>query len=140
MKNAADLASTHNRRARALGAAGRLSGAALVWRWFVWGGGCYVCRGAAVELDHVKPLAVGGPNVPANIRPICRACHRRKTRAGGAAWRHFAGLPFNRDHADRAEAERDALRARRVVVEEPDAAEVRRRAVAGLAVPYRRQG
>jgi hypothetical protein len=32
--------------------------------------------------DHVKPLARGGSNWPANLRPACKSCNSRK----GARW------------------------------------------------------
>lgn len=50
-------------------------------------GGCWVCDGAAEQIDHVKPLAVGGPHILANLRPICALCNQRK----GARW------PFARE-------------------------------------------
>lgn len=40
--------------------------------------GCWVCGGDADSVDHVKPLARGGPHVLANLRPICRPCNGRK--------------------------------------------------------------
>jgi 5-methylcytosine-specific restriction endonuclease McrA len=44
--------------------------------------GCWVCGGDASEIDHVKPLAAGGPHCLANLRPICSSCNLRK----GARW------------------------------------------------------
>lgn len=112
----------------------------IAGRWQVWGGRCYVCRRPAVEIDHVKPLAVGGPNLPANIRPICLLCHRRKTRGGAAYWREYvAGLSCSTADVDRAEAAAVVVRARRAVLVRPVDPEVIRRAAAGLAVPYRRR-
>ena len=40
--------------------------------------GCWICGGSADEVDHVKPLAKGGPNMLANMRPICSRCNRLK--------------------------------------------------------------
>lgn len=134
-------AGAHNRRARAAGAAGRLVERDITGRWHVWGGCCYVCRRPAVELDHVKPLAVGGANLPANIRPICLPCHRRKTRGGAAYWREYvAGLPCSTADVDRADAAAAAVRERRAALVQPvGGPDVMRRAAAALAVPYRRR-
>lgn len=40
-----------------------------------------MCGDAATQTDHVKPLARGGLNVPANLRPICGPCNRAKSDA-----------------------------------------------------------
>lgn len=32
------------------------------------------------DLDHTIPLALGGEDVESNLRPLCRPCHRAKTR------------------------------------------------------------
>ena len=37
------------------------------------------CGARAVELDHITPLSAGGTHDPANLQPLCRSCHRRKT-------------------------------------------------------------
>jgi hypothetical protein len=48
-----------------------------------YGGLCWICRSAPYEaLDHVKPLARGGSNWPANLRPACQSCNSQK----GAKW------------------------------------------------------
>lgn len=44
--------------------------------------GCWMCGAEATEIDHVKPLAVGGPHCLANLRPACTPCNRSK----GAKW------------------------------------------------------
>jgi 5-methylcytosine-specific restriction protein A len=36
---------------------------------------------AAVEIDHEVPLAKGGTDDPANLRPLCADCHQDATRA-----------------------------------------------------------
>lgn len=46
---------------------------------------CDMCRvqfedGARVELDHIHQLAMGGPDVADNLRPLCEPCHKIKTR------------------------------------------------------------
>jgi 5-methylcytosine-specific restriction endonuclease McrA len=43
-----------------------------------WGALCWVCRAPYEAIDHVKPLAKGGPHMLANLRPICTACNSRK--------------------------------------------------------------
>jgi 5-methylcytosine-specific restriction protein A len=46
---------------------------------------CVVCEQAGVtqlaqELDHRVPLSQGGARLdPANLQPLCRVCHARKT-------------------------------------------------------------
>lgn len=54
-----------------------------------YGGLCAYCRGPFQVLDHAIPLARGGTNHPANIRPACRRCNLRKhakTPAEFLAW------------------------------------------------------
>lgn len=44
-----------------------------------YGGLCWICEEAPYEhLDHVKPLAAGGPHILANLRPACAACNGAK--------------------------------------------------------------
>lgn len=45
---------------------------------------CYICRIPVEHMDHVKPLKAGGLHLPANIRPICKACNSKKH----AKWIH----------------------------------------------------
>ena len=40
--------------------------------------GCWVCGGQKEHVDHVKPLAKGGPHCLSNLRPICRSCNSKK--------------------------------------------------------------
>lgn len=44
------------------------------------GGRCARCGAPASEVDHVVPLARGGGNEVANMRPLCAPCHRAATR------------------------------------------------------------
>jgi len=43
-----------------------------------YGGRCWMCGAPWEQIDHVKPLRVGGPNWPANLRPACGPCNGRK--------------------------------------------------------------
>jgi 5-methylcytosine-specific restriction endonuclease McrA len=44
-----------------------------------YGGRCWMCGSPEADtLDHVIPLARGGTNWPANLRPACRSCNSRK--------------------------------------------------------------
>ncbi|MFI1519136.1 HNH endonuclease [Kitasatospora cineracea] len=36
---------------------------------------------SAVDVDHIKPLALGGEDTDENVQPLCRPCHKAKTRA-----------------------------------------------------------
>jgi 5-methylcytosine-specific restriction protein A len=36
---------------------------------------------AADEVDHVVPLAIGGPDTDDNLQALCIDCHRRKSAA-----------------------------------------------------------
>ncbi|WP_308377906.1 HNH endonuclease signature motif containing protein [Streptomyces sp. ISL-98] len=42
---------------------------------------------SGIDVDHVLPLALGGEDTDDNVQPLCRPCHRLKTRedfgAGG---------------------------------------------------------
>ena len=40
---------------------------------------CWLCGAPWEEIDHVKPISKGGSNWPANLRPACRPCNRRKS-------------------------------------------------------------
>lgn len=45
---------------------------------------------SAVDVDHILPLAKGGEDVPDNVQPLCRPCHKSKTRDDFA----FTNPPF----------------------------------------------
>ena len=51
--------------------------------WTRFDGLCQMCRQPTDErgfdLDHAIPLALGGEDEEANLRPLCRPCHRLKT-------------------------------------------------------------
>lgn len=46
--------------------------------------GCNGCGGAfapsRVEVDHIRPIALGGEDVAGNIQILCISCHQTKTR------------------------------------------------------------
>lgn len=44
--------------------------------------GCWMCGGAADQVDHVKPLVAGGWHILANLRPACGSCNASK----GGRW------------------------------------------------------
>jgi len=66
------------RRACKVNAEGECSGQQYIWRGEVYGNRCYICGAPAEAMDHVIPLAKGGSNWPANLRPICRRCNSVK--------------------------------------------------------------
>lgn len=43
-----------------------------------WGGKCWMCGAPYEQIDHVKPVAKGGPHMLANLRPACRPCNQEK--------------------------------------------------------------
>jgi 5-methylcytosine-specific restriction protein A len=51
--------------------------------WEAFGRTCQMCRQPTDErgfdLDHHIPLEIGGDDEEANLRPLCRPCHRLKT-------------------------------------------------------------
>ena len=75
------LARLH-RHARKYNVPGSITIEQLFARWEFYGGRCYICGKLAEAVDHVIPLSVGGPNWPANLRPICAYCNSVK----GATW------------------------------------------------------
>lgn len=70
------------RYARLKSAPGHATAQQIAARWAYYGDRCWMCRAPATDTDHVKPLAVGGSNWPANLRPACRSCNRSKS----ASW------------------------------------------------------
>lgn len=67
---------TRTRRSR--NAPGQATAAKILARWEYYGGKCWMCSAPAEHIDHVKPLAKGGSNWPANLRPACAPCNLRK--------------------------------------------------------------
>jgi 5-methylcytosine-specific restriction endonuclease McrA len=66
------------RRARKAAAAGAATATQIAARVAYYGARCWICRAPCKAIDHVKPLAAGGSNWPANLRPICGACNSAK--------------------------------------------------------------
>lgn len=66
------------RRAREWGAAGHATTEQIQARVAYYGERCYLCGKPYEAIDHVIPLARGGSNWPANLRPICKPCNCRK--------------------------------------------------------------
>ncbi|WP_443334423.1 HNH endonuclease [Streptomyces sp. MMBL 11-1] len=32
-----------------------------------------------LDIDHIKPLALGGEDVESNVQALCKRCHKTKT-------------------------------------------------------------
>lgn len=56
----------------------------LMDRLAYWGNRCWMCGDEANAVDHVIPLARGGPHCLANLRPACGPCNSSK---GTKDWR-----------------------------------------------------
>lgn len=67
------------RYARLKDASGHATAEQIRARWAYYGDRCWMCRAPATDTDHVKPLAAGGSNWPANLRPACSPCNRAKS-------------------------------------------------------------
>jgi 5-methylcytosine-specific restriction protein A len=37
------------------------------------------CLPSQLDVDHIKPLALGGEDVEGNVQPLCKRCHKTKT-------------------------------------------------------------
>jgi 5-methylcytosine-specific restriction protein A len=40
---------------------------------------CVACGRPATEVDHIRPLALGGTNEAGNLRSLCKPCHSAHT-------------------------------------------------------------
>jgi 5-methylcytosine-specific restriction endonuclease McrA len=54
-------------------------------------GRCHLCDqriqvGDKWDVEHVRPLALGGADDAANMRPAHKDCHKDKTKADAASW------------------------------------------------------
>ncbi|MET7808612.1 HNH endonuclease [Micromonospora chersina] len=63
------------RRGRKANAPGDATTEQVMARWRYYGDRCWMCGDRATATDHVKPLAAGGSNWPANLRPACEHCN-----------------------------------------------------------------
>lgn len=82
-------------RARLRAAHGDATDEQIKARVDFFGGVCSYCGGPHEHLDHAIPIARGGTNWPANIRPACAHCNRskqNKTVLEFLAWRRDIGL------------------------------------------------
>lgn len=66
----------------------KFTAAELKSRMAFFGNRCWMCRGPFECVDHVKPIAKGGPHILANLRPACTRCNSMKS----AKWTGVAGL------------------------------------------------
>lgn len=71
-------AAVNRRRSNKAKAKGACTAEQLQARIDFYGGRCAYCGAKATVADHVKPLARGGTNFPANIRPSCTHCNSSK--------------------------------------------------------------
>lgn len=67
----------------------RHSAKALTERLLAFNGKCAICRmkvggSAGLEWDHRVPLEMGGADELDNLEPLCRLCHRWKTKNDAA--------------------------------------------------------
>ena len=70
----------HRRRAAKQGSSvKRITKEELASRMAYFGNRCWMCHGPFEAIDHVKPIARGGPHMLANLRPACNACNRAKS-------------------------------------------------------------
>jgi 5-methylcytosine-specific restriction endonuclease McrA len=73
---AAAVAGTANYRAKKYGCVGRLTLQNVLDLWAYYGDICLDCKAPDTrELDHVKPLSLGGANFPANLQNVCHDCN-----------------------------------------------------------------
>lgn len=70
------------RRARIVGAGGRVSGGLFERLMAEQGGRCRYCHVdltvARPNMDHIMPLALGGAHDDSNIQLLCETCNRQK--------------------------------------------------------------
>jgi 5-methylcytosine-specific restriction enzyme A len=67
----------------------RFPARALMARLLEFGGRCADCRcktggAAGLDWDHIHPLAMGGADELDNLQPLCRGCHKAKTKTDAA--------------------------------------------------------
>jgi len=81
IRRAAKRRQKQARRARQRGVESRLSPRRFEELRVVQRGRCAACRGSGLELtlDHIIPLALGGPHTDANTQLLCRMCNSKKS-------------------------------------------------------------
>jgi 5-methylcytosine-specific restriction endonuclease McrA len=63
---------------------------------------CHWCGAAAVEVDHLIPVKLGGTDDLANLVPACLRCNRSKGAKSTAEWRRRQGaVPVWRAYGSR---------------------------------------
>ncbi len=75
------------RRARKRGASGVNTRAQIEARVELFGGKCAYCGAQYEHLDHAIALARKGSNWPANFRPACASCNRKKHSSNWRSWK-----------------------------------------------------
>jgi len=77
----ASRAIVRNRRARIKACEGTHTAADIQELIASQGGKCAFCRTSIIKrrhVDHIMPLALGGPNNKRNLQILCRTCNQRK--------------------------------------------------------------
>lgn len=74
------------RRSRIANAGGHATAQQIAARVEFFGARCSYCGGAYEALDHAIPVARGGTNWPANLRPSCNACNLKKSAKPFREW------------------------------------------------------
>lgn len=72
-------------RQKSRGKCGRVQ---LRARMAFFGNCCAYCGGPYEQVDHAIPLARGGTNWPANHRPACTLCNRKKSATISEKWKN----------------------------------------------------
>lgn len=78
------------RYALLLAASGRCSTEQLAGRIAYYGWACWMCGDPWDQIDHVLPVSKGGSKWPANLRPSCGPCNRKKSAGPAPARRGLA--------------------------------------------------
>ena len=59
------------------------------WVFKLYGTNCLKCGASPVALDHVIPLAQGGPHTASNLQPLCWVCNSSKCARNSSDYRPF---------------------------------------------------
>lgn len=63
------------------------------WVFHLYGTKCLRCGAEPTALDHVVPLASGGPHTASNLQPLCWVCNSSKCSRSCADYRPFPYYP-----------------------------------------------